>query len=248
MTDIYDAADIYDLKYETYRDDIPWYLGLAADEGGSVLELGCGTGRLTEALVKAGADVTGIDRSESMLERARERVGSRAVLVNGDMRHLADSFLEEQSFRLVLAPFNVLMHLYTLDDQDAAFAGIHALLEPGGLLALDLYVPDFVPDDVVQAVPEWNHLAGDRGQVFMRQLHDPLKQLLTSHYVLDATDGDGLVRRRQIRLLQRYWGHFELQRALRQASFRQIRFYGGFDRSRFTEKSGYMVVTCRRAR
>src|SRR5699024_12509514 len=69
----------------------------------------------------------------------------RSVLVQGDMRQPQDSFLENGSFRLVLAPFNVLMHLYTLDDQDAALAGAYALLEPGGLLALDLDVPDIGP-------------------------------------------------------------------------------------------------------
>ncbi|HLR46771.1 MAG TPA: methyltransferase domain-containing protein [Deinococcales bacterium] len=247
MTDIYEAPDIYDLQYESYRTDVPWYAGLADNEGGPVLELGCGTGRLTEALARAGADVTGLELSGEMLERARRRLGSRAVLVQGDMRQPQDSFLENGSFRLVLAPFNVLMHLYTLDDQDAALAGAYALLEPGGLLALDLDVPDIgPPDDIIQATPEWNHLAGPGGQVFMRQLHDPLKQVITSHYLLDSVTEDGFVKRRELSLRQRYWRHFEVRRALRQAGFRQIRFYGGFDRRRFDEHAEHMVVTCRR--
>jgi len=246
--DIYSVPDVYDLQYETYRDDVPFYTGLAMDEGNPVLELGCGTGRLTDALARAGADVTGLELSEDMLAHARTRLEGRATLLHGDMRQPQLSFLQDASFRLVLAPFNVLMHLDTLDDQDAALAGAFSLLEPGGLLALDLYVPDFGPEDVLQAVPEWNHLAGPGGQVFMRQLHDPLKQVMVSHYLLDSVDSEGFVRRRQVSLRQRYWRHFELRRALRQAGFGQIRFFGGFDRSRFDEKSQYMVVTCRRPR
>src|SRR5690606_2657440 len=132
---------------------------------------------------------------------------------------------------LVLAPFNVLMHLYNLDDQDAALQGALAALEPGGLLALDLYVPRFGPMGVLRQVPEWSELAGPGSQLFLLQEHNPLQQLLTSHYLLDVPAEDGLLRRRSFSLRQRYWLRFELERALRAAGFSQIRLYGGFDRS-----------------
>ena len=246
MHDLYDAADVYDLQYEGYRDDIPFYLNLAADEAGTVLELGSGTGRLTEALARSGNEVTGIELSAGMLERARERCGASARLLHGDMRRLGELPLQAGSFQLVLAPFNVLMHLYTLDDQDAALQGVFHLLRPGGTLALDLYVPRFGPDQVLRVVPEWQHVAGPGGQVLLLQEHDALRQLITSSYFIDSVSGDGLVRRRNVRLRQRYWQNFELQRALRAAGFAQLRMYGGFDRSLFDEHSGHMVVTCRR--
>lgn len=246
MSDLYEAADIYDLQYEAYRDDIPFYQQLAADEGGPVLELGSGTGRLTGTLMRAGNDVTGVELSAAMLERARESGVDGARLLQGDMRRLAELDLEPASFRLVLAPFNVLMHLFTLDDQDAALSGAFSLLEPGGLLALDLYVPDFGPSEVLRAVPEWSHVAGAGGQVLLLQEHDRLNQVITSRYQIDSVTQEGLVRRRLVTLRQRYWLRFEIERALRTAGFSQIRLAGGFDRSRFTEKSAQMVITCRR--
>ena len=245
MNDLYEAADIYDLQYEAYRDDIPFYLQLAADEGGPVLELGSGTGRLTGMLARAGSDVTGVELSEAMLERARER-NAGATLLQGDMRRLPELDLAPGSFRLVLAPFNVLMHLFTLDDQDAALSGAFSMLEPGGLLALDLYVPDFGPSEVLRAVPEWSHVAGPGGQVLLLQEHDRLNQVITSRYQIDSVAEGGLVRRRLVTLRQRYWLRFETERALRAAGFGQVRLWGGFDRSRFTEKSAHMVITCRR--
>lgn len=246
MSDLYDAADIYDLQYEAYRDDVPFYLQLAADEGGSVLELGSGTGRLTGTLARAGSDVTGVELSEAMLARARAHESDGARFLQGDIRKLASLSLEPASFRLVLAPFNVLMHLYTLDDQDAALAGAFSMLEPGGLLALDLYVPDFGPSQVLRVVPEWSHVAGAGGQVLLLQEHDSLNQLIVSRYQLDSVDAEGLVRRRQVTLHQRYWQRFELERAVRSAGFRQLRLFGGFDRSRFSENSQHMVLICRR--
>lgn len=246
MTDLYDAADVYDLQYEAYRDDVPFYLNLAADEGGPVLELGSGTGRLTAALAASGAPVTGVELSPAMLDAARQRVPASAKLLHGDIRQLEQLPLEPGSFALVMAPFNVLMHLHTLDDQDAALSGAYRLLQPGGLFALDLYMPRFGPEQVLRAVPEWAHVAGPGGQVLLLQEHSELNQLVTSTYLIDTPDGSGLIRRRTVKLTQRYFQPFELQRALRAAGFGQIRMFGGFDRSRFGAGSSHMAVTCRR--
>ncbi len=248
MTDLYDNADIYDLQYEAYRDDVPYYVRLATDESGPVLELGSGTGRLTEALLNSGQPVTGVEKSAAMLQRARARLDGRAHLIAGDIRQLPDAGLEAGSFRLVVAPFNVLMHLFTLPDQDACLRGVHELLEPGGMLALDLYLPRLGQSDVLRLVPEWSHVAGDGGQVMLLQEHDLLRQLVTSTYQIDSLTADGFVRRRVVSLHQRYYQPFELERALRSAGFNQIRFEGGFDRSRLQADSDQMVVTCRRPR
>lgn len=248
MNDLYSNADIYDLQYETYRSDVPYYLRLAADEGGEVLELGSGTGRLTGALAAAGSRVTGVERSADMLARARERLADQSGvrLLEGDIRKLAELPLEPASFGLCIAPFNVLMHLYSLADQDDCLSGVFRLLAPGGLLALDLYLPRLGQSDVLRVVPEWSHVAGEGGQVLLLQEHDPLKQVVLSNYQIDSVGSDGLVRRRLVSLRQRYFQPFELERALSCAGFRQIRFFGGFDRSRLSAESTEMVVTCRR--
>lgn len=260
MSGLYDEAWLYDLQYEGYRDDIPHYLRLTDAEGGPVLELGCGTGRLTEALVRAGHDVTGVEIAPAMLARARERLGDRARLLQGDIRRLGEldpggsaptgpespARDPRARFRVALAPFNVLMHLHSLEDQDAALAGVHALLEPGGLLALDLYVPRFGPAGVLRSVPEWGRVAGTAGQLFLLQEHDAVAQRVESRYYLDETVAEGLIRRRVVTLVQRWYTRFELERALRTAGFAQIRFGGGFAGERFDESAAHMVVTCRR--
>jgi SAM-dependent methyltransferase len=75
------------------RRDVPFWRNLALHAGGRVLELGCGTGRISIPLGRAGVPVVGIDRSAPMLARARQRVKrsrleSRVRLVRGDIRHL----------------------------------------------------------------------------------------------------------------------------------------------------------------
>ena len=75
MASIYDAwADVYDSVYSYVREDIPFYVDEALTAGGPVLELGCGTGRVTIPIAAAGVDVTGVDLSPAMLDIARRKV------------------------------------------------------------------------------------------------------------------------------------------------------------------------------
>jgi SAM-dependent methyltransferase len=229
--DLYSAPELYDDQYLGYRDDIPHYLRLAQDFGEPILELGAGTGRLSVALGRAGFRVEGIERSPDMLERGEARVAEEAVsdrvrLRQGDMRRLR----LDETFPLVVAAFNTLMHLYTLTDQDEALSTVAAHLAPGGTFAFDLFQPRLGPQGLLRREAEWDHVGGEHSELFLVQEHDPAGQTIVSHYYLDTTGSDGLLRRRSARLRQRYYTRFEIERALRQAGFSRISLYGDFDR------------------
>jgi ubiquinone/menaquinone biosynthesis C-methylase UbiE len=105
-----------------------------------VLELGCGTGRVTFPLARAGVRVVGIDRSAAMLYRAarrqrRLRTVRSIRLVRGDIRHLP--FLRA-SFPLVIAPYGILQSLIHERDLKATLAAVHEVLAPGGIFGLEL--------------------------------------------------------------------------------------------------------------
>ena len=117
-----------------------------------MLELGCGTGRVSLPLARAGVDLIGIDRSEPMLARARRRIlkSSRSVrksphtlrLIRGDIRALP---FDDQAFRMVLAPYGILQSLIRPRDLTATLESVSRVLAPGGVFGIDL-----VPD-----VPKW---------------------------------------------------------------------------------------------
>ena len=116
------------------RRDVRFWQRLAGRTGGRVLELGCGTGRVAIPVAKAGAHVVGIDRSATMLDRARKRarrskLAGSLQLVRGDVRALP---FPPASFALVAAPYGILQSL--LDDAtlDAALASAHRVLAKGG--------------------------------------------------------------------------------------------------------------------
>lgn len=134
------------------RRDVPFWTRVAQQAAGPVLELGCGTGRISLPLARAGVSLVGIDRSAAMLARAAKRVDRlrktsprrkrRLTLVRGDIRHLP---FESERFKLVMAPYGILQSLLRDKDLKATLDSASRVLERGGILGLDL-----VPD-----VPHW---------------------------------------------------------------------------------------------
>jgi SAM-dependent methyltransferase len=107
---------------------------------GPVLELGCGTGRVTMPLAHEGVHVVGVDRSAEMLARARRRVrrqrrGVRPDLVRGDIRHLP---FPDRAFQMVMAPYGILQSLLSERDLKATLADVARVVEPAGILGLEL--------------------------------------------------------------------------------------------------------------
>jgi SAM-dependent methyltransferase len=154
-----DYAPFYD--WENARTlgkrDVPFWRNLALHCGGVVLELGCGTGRISLPLGRAGVPLVGIDRSSAMLERARTRVhrarlASRVRLIRGDVRFLPfasgdsmesrrmtrDATTDETGFSMVLAPYGLLQSLLHDRDLTAALEEVRRVLRPGGTFGMEL--------------------------------------------------------------------------------------------------------------
>ena len=149
------------------RRDVPFWRTVALHAGGPLLELGCGTGRISIPLARAGVPLVGIDRSAPMLARARQRVKRARLqrhvrLVRGDIRFLPfadasslsasasrrrakdDAGLPRRSrkrnggFSMVLAPYGMLQSLLRERDLKATLAAAHRVLRPGGTFGVEL--------------------------------------------------------------------------------------------------------------
>jgi SAM-dependent methyltransferase len=132
------------------RRDVPFWRNLALQAGGRVLELGCGTGRISLPLARAGVPLVGIDRSDAMLKRALTRVRRGALqgqlrLIRGDIRRLPFPALARRGrraaaapFAMVMAPYGLLQSLLRERDLTAALAEVHRVLAPGGTFGLEL--------------------------------------------------------------------------------------------------------------
>lgn len=140
----YEDAAYYTATYARRLADVTFYVALARQAQGPVLEYGVGNGRIALPIARHGVEVVGVDHSPPMLrdlrqrlEREPEEVRHRVRVVRGDMRRAR----LRRRFPLVLCTFNTVLHLYTREDVEAFLARVRAHLAPGGRFVVDLSVP-----------------------------------------------------------------------------------------------------------
>ena len=135
-------ADRYDEWSAEMTEDVPFYVELARETDGALVELAVGSGRVAIPVAEAtGRAVLGIDTSPAMLAQARERAAAAGVeleLREGDMRDLE----LDQAAGLVYCPFRALLHLPTWADRRRTFERVAASLLPGGRFAWNAFAFD----------------------------------------------------------------------------------------------------------
>lgn len=222
-------ADLYDSYYDDdlVPDDTGFYVELARDADGPVLEVGCGTGRIYLELLRAGVDAHGIDISRGMLEILRERAAERDLTPQtwqADMR----SFDADTEYDLVIVPFRSFLHNISLADQKAALRRCRDALAPGGTLALDFFAPSF---DVIcekYGEPDVRTVERDGAEYELRHLteiEDPVEQVVRGTQTV--LRGDEVVRELSYRISLVTKREFELLLETTQWSGWEV--YGGFE-------------------
>jgi len=253
------VAEYYDLlPLSKDRRDVEFYLACARAAGGRVLELGCGTGRVLVPIAAAGLEVVGLDLSEAMLAKCREKLRAqpaeaqrRARLLRGDMT----DFNLGETFPLVIIPFRPFQHLLAVEQQLACLGNIGRHLAPGGRLVLDVFQPDLrrLHDPVYQQeteeVPGRTLPDGRRFRVTSRVLaFRRAEQINEVELIYHVTSPDGRAERIVEPLTIRYFFRYELEHVLARAGFRVAELYGDFDRSPLRDGSPEMIFVAEKTR
>jgi len=131
----------YDQRNIT-KDDIPFFIDYAKKVNGDILELACGTGRVLLPLAKEGFNVTGIDKTEEMLEQFKKKlsnfeVASKVTLYNADMT----SFDLGREFPLVTIPYRTFQLLIDEEDQKNCLKMVRNHLTDDGLFIITVFFP-----------------------------------------------------------------------------------------------------------
>ena len=244
-TPYYDPT-LYDVVYAHLREDVAFYVDLARASGGPVLEVGCGTGRVLIPTLEAGVEIHGLDLAPSMLETLRSKAAARGLaprVYQGDMR----DFTMPGRYRLVTIPFRAFMHLESTEDQIRTLRCIREHLEPGGLLAFNLFYPslDHVRrSDGVRALsieatrPE----TGLPVRAFDVSRYDRVNQRVAVEREILAGEPDGRETVTRVAFSLRWVYRFELELLLRSARFARLELFGGFDRRALLRDTDEMVV------
>ena len=137
---LYDFPDLYDALLPASVAQVNFYCNLARVRAGSVLELACGSGQLIVPIAAQGWAATGLDLSAKMLAAAQRRAAAAAVQVKYIEAEMRD-FNIGRHFSFIFIARNSLLHLIELDDFAAFFSAVRHHLEPGGVLAFDVFNP-----------------------------------------------------------------------------------------------------------
>lgn len=212
----------YRRRYATRAEDVAYYVRLSRRAGGEVLEYGCGNGRVTLALARAGVRVTGVDASRFMLDDLKQQlkrepalVRRRVRLVLGDMRTQRLS----RRFQLAIMPFNVFGHLYERRDVELVLARVRQHLLPGGRLVFDVYMPRF--EELAGELPGYHY--------------EPLSQVMTVHFADEPPSV----------LSQRQFFPEELRMLLGYNGFRGVRLRSDFSDRPLDEDTQSILVSAR---
>ena len=138
--EFYSHARLYDLMFPGGGPAVDFYRAEADRQGGSVLELGCGTGHKLIPIAADGHPCVGVDFSSEMLAEARRKADERGVAVEwlqGDMR----DFDLGRTFDFVFITANSLLHLQEAEDLLGCFRSVRRHLAPGGRFVFDVFNP-----------------------------------------------------------------------------------------------------------
>jgi hypothetical protein len=196
---------------------------LAGD--GRALEFAVGTGRLALPLSRRGVRVSGIELSEAMVARIREKPGGDAIDVAiGDMA----STRVDGTFRVAYLVDNTIMNLTTQALQVACFRNAASHLEPGGCFVVECMVPE------LRRLPpgETYHVFHGGGSDWGIDEYDTVEQGLVSHHLEEV---DGVIERTSIPFRYVWPAELDLMAELTGMMFRER--WGGWSREPFTAES-----------
>lgn len=251
--------EYYDLFHDDHGGDIFFYRRLAATCGGPVLELGAGTGRVVLPIARSGLEICALDSSAPMLEILHRRLAgepeSVRELVSVVVADMADFDLSPRRFPLVTIPYRAFLHNRTPERQLACLKRCLAHLEPGGLLAFNVFHPSL--DEMARShganAGRWRWVdeqpTDDGGWILLSEanLYNPGTQQVTARLRYERYDASGALTGTVMeRLDLAYLYPGDLRDRLREAGFVEVRVDGGFDGQPFTSDGQELVVQARR--
>ncbi|MDX1624297.1 MAG: class I SAM-dependent methyltransferase [Gemmatimonadota bacterium] len=243
------VVEAYDLWLEQNPPgDEPFYRGYLEEGGEPALEVACGTGRLLLEYVAEGFDVDGVDASEPMLERCREKAAARGLDPALYLQPMEGLDLPRR-YRTLFVPYGSLQALVDFDDLEAALQGFREHLVPGGRLVVAL----FVPGEELDPLPRWRirreATRPDEATILMHEAvdYDRAEQVLTAWYRYEVVGEDGRIARAEMRKMrQRWFEENEFRLLLEAAGLEPVRTHGDYGAEPYGEEHSELVWVARR--
>ena len=240
---LYRDGKHYDAKNKHYTGDISFYVNQAKKIGQPVLELACGTGRITIPIADQGWEITGIDISTGMLKKAAEKSKSHQSIqwLQEDIR----KFDLNQKFKLIILPFNAIAHLHPLEDLETCLASVKKHLQKNGRFILDFFNPNFkfliIDNKQPRLAAKYPDPYSDETVILTEiNTYDAATQInhIKWHYKIGEKESTN-------ELNMRIYYPQELDALLKYNGFNIEEKYGDFDESPFASSSLKQIIICK---
>ena len=254
MAEYDNLAEYYDQEWRNLTQDIPFLVDLSKKTGGPVLELACGTGRITFPVAQEGIEIWGIDNSAEMLTIGRKKLLTYPLEIRDKVRFIeADmkDFELGKKFNLIFVPFNSFLLLSKKNEQEMCLQTVQRHLDDGGLFFIDVYSPKFefcaekkspirflqhfyVPE-TKKTVLQWEYVERNMAE-----------QIAEIDFLYEEYDRKGNLTRKTSHLTMGIIFRFELQFLLEKNGFEILEFYGNYNKEPFCDESPQIIYICRK--
>ena len=248
------TSNLYDLdQRDNLIADIPFYMDYAKKQNGHILELGCGTGRVSIELAKAGFSVTGLDLSEKMLEIYKDKVSTlqndeqnRINIINGNMA----SFKIDTKFSLIIAPFRAFQSLTQENDIQNCLNCIKNHLDIDGIFIINVFRPNKVLDESWCSGEniQWERDDPKTGfHVIKKDVREKINiknQIIYPRFIFEIADKEGKINKIYEDLELKYYYYEQLKTILEENGFTITEEYGWYDKSKI-ENGRELIMICK---
>lgn len=243
----FDDGELYDLILGELPYAVDFYVDLARRARGPVLEIACGTGRITLPCLAAGAEVEGLDFSAAMLDTLRKKAAARGYSPTLHQADMAD-FRLPRKYALIAITFNAYGHNLTQDAQLRCLRLCREHLLPGGMLAFDAFFPGLgiigAPENTRVLEAELKHpRTGLPVRVYDTRTFERVEQIQHSIMEIELLDAAGKIQSTHRCETHIRWVYKqEMALLLKLAGFERVEICGDFERRPLTRETDGMVV------
>jgi SAM-dependent methyltransferase len=241
-------ARFYDTIYHQVRDgvDNDYFRNEIKNTGGKILEIGVGTGRLFMNSLNQGADIYGLDISETMLDVLYKKLPSEHHY-RLSLQNIID-FRFDFKFDLIVAPFRVLMHVLDKEDQLKALNNIYHHLNKNGRFIFDTFIPDL--NQLIKGLEnhtdfEGEYEPGHRVKRVVSTNPDLIKQVIEVNFQMEWEENN-VVHHDKWMLPLRFFFRYEMEHLVERSDFDEYKIYGDYKGNELTKASTDFIVVCRK--
>lgn len=243
---------LYDKENESYAPELPFLLKWASKSNGPIIDLACGTGRITIPLAKNGYELVGVDIHNGMLEEALKKAGNLKVPIKWVEQDCAKLELDLKS-SLLYSVGNSFQHFLTNEAQDGFLSSVNKHLEMSGIFIFGTRFPS--AEELLQPNTEeyWRtYIDSDSLQkvdMYTISQYDSLNQIQHYTTIRKYRNKDGkIVDEKRTNISLRYVFPKEMERLLIAHGFEIVHVFSDWKETPISQNSYEMVYVCRKAK